>query len=231
MQIQPTIQSNNPVLLISNSDKYATKAKLIKLYTKPFPVWKQIFKRTFDILASISLITIFSPLLVLLAIKTYLHSKGGIIYAQERIGFQGHPFIIYKFRSMIAEAEKDGPALSTLSDPRITPWGKFIRKWKLDELPQLWNILKGDMSFVGPRPERKIYVDQLTEINPSYGYLLNRKPGLTSLGMVEFGYASTLTEMTERMQYDLSYIENNSLLFDFQIIGKTLLLILSGKGK
>lgn len=231
MQIQPTIQSNNPVLLISNSPKSVSKAKLVKLYAKPFPLWKQYCKRVFDILTSFLLLTGFSPIFLLLAIKTFLHSKGGIIYAQERIGFKGQPFIIYKFRSMIADAEKNGPALSSISDPRITPWGKFIRKWKLDELPQLWNILIGDMSFVGPRPERKIYIDQLLEINPSYAYLLNRKPGLTSLGMVEFGYASTLSEMTVRMQYDLRYIENSSLLFDFQIIGKTLLLILSGKGK
>ncbi|MBR2647512.1 MAG: sugar transferase [Sediminibacterium sp.] len=231
MQTQPTIQHNNPVLKITNGDKLTAKAKLVKLYTKSFPPWKLFCKRAVDIIGAISLFILLSPLLLFIAIRTLLHSKGGIIYSQERIGLKGRPFIIYKFRSMIANAEKNGPALSSLNDERITSWGRFMRKWKLDELPQLWNILIGDMSFVGPRPERKIYIDQLIDINPSYAYLLNRKPGLTSLGMIEFGYATTLSEMTVRMEYDLQYIENPSLRKDFQIICKTLLLILWGKGK
>ena len=209
----------------------ATKAKLVKLYSKSFPTWKLLCKRAIDIIGAIGLFVLLSPLFLFIAIKTLLHSKGGIIYSQERIGLKGNPFIIYKFRSMIANAEKNGPELSSVYDERITKWGKFMRKWKLDELPQLWNILIGDMSFVGPRPERKVYIDQLMDINPSYAYLLNRKPGLTSLGMIEFGYATTLSEMTTRMEYDLQYIENPSLRKDFQIICKTLLLILSGKGK
>ena len=132
---------------------------------------------------------------------------------------------------MIVGAEQNGPQLSHANDKRITPWGKIMRKWRLDELPQFLNVLKGEMSLVGPRPERKYYVDQLTEKAPVYKHIHKVKPGITSLGMVQFGYAENLNEMIERMKYDLLYIENMSMAIDFKIMVYTILTILRGKGK
>ncbi len=206
-------------------------AVLIHIHPDLMPDWQRVCKRLIDILISGTSLIVLTPFLVFTAIMVKLSSKGGIIYKQERIGLFGKPFYIYKFRSMYLEAEKAGPALSSKLDPRITPWGRFMRKWRIDEVPQFLNILKGDMSLVGPRPERRHYIDIISESHPHYKYLHKVKPGLTSWGMVQFGYAENVNEMIERMKYDLLYIENCSLALDIKIIMYTFMVIFQGRGK
>lgn len=192
------------------------------------PLWQKIIKRLLDIvIASGGLILLF-PLLIYIAIKIKLDSAGPVFYFQERIGLHGIPFVIFKFRSMYENSEMNGPALSSVNDKRITKWGNTIRKWKLDELPQLLNVIIGDMSLVGPRPERKYYVDKVSEIHPYFKYLHQVKPGLTSLGMIKFGYAQNVEQIIKRMKYDMAYLESYSLYLDFRIIYYTLHSIISG---
>lgn len=187
-------------------------------------------KSALDRMCALLAIILLAPLLVWLAWKTKKSSSGEVLYKQERIGKNGKPFTMLKFRTMKVDAEQGTPQLSSENDNRITEWGKVMRKYRLDELPQLWNVLKGDMSLVGPRPERAYYIEQIVKKSPSYYLLLSVKPGITSWGMVKYGYANTVDKMIERLQFDLIYLNNHSLSIDLKILIYTIRTILTGKG-
>lgn len=191
---------------------------------------ERFVKRSTDILVSVPCLVLFSPLFVIISLAIKWEDGLPIIYKQERIGLHGKPFNIYKFRSMKADAEKDGPILLEIEgDTRLTRVGKFIRAHHLDELPQLWNIVKGDMSLVGPRPERKYYIDQIMEHDPRYTYLYQIRPGATSYATLYNGYTDTMPKMLRRLSLDLYYLEHRSWWFDSKILVKTFINIVFGK--
>jgi exopolysaccharide biosynthesis polyprenyl glycosylphosphotransferase len=213
--------------------EYHGNMPILNLSKKPYSDPKvEFIKRGFDISVSLIFIILLSPVFILVMIFTKLSSKGPIFYTQERIGRWGVPFRIIKFRSMYTDAEKHGPSLSIGNkDTRITPWGRFMRKVRLDEIPQFLNVLKGEMSIVGPRPERQFFIDQIVLEAPEYARLLTLKPGITSIGQIKYGYASTVAEMIKRMKYDLLYLKKYSIEIDLQILLLTIRVVFQGRGK
>ena len=190
----------------------------------------QNIKFFLDKVSSAVALLLLSPLFVYIAWRVKRDSPGPVFFRQERIGYLGQPFWMYKFRTMYVNAEETGPSLSSEDDPRVTPFGRVMRKYRLDELPQFWNVLKGDMSLVGPRPERKYFIDEIVKTAPYYYLLHNVRPGITSLGMVKYGYAASVDKMVERMEYDILYYENMSLTLDLTILIYTVKTVVTGKG-
>lgn len=205
-------------------------APLINVSLEPMPYWQMLLKRVFDYVVSMLALIILSPISLVAICVIKLTSKGPIIYKQERIGQYGKPFMIYKFRSMRADAEMQGPALSSKTDSRVTRFGSFMRKTHIDEIPNFVNVVKGDMSLVGPRPERQFYIDQIVKIAPHYVHLHKVKPGITSWGQVKYGYAENVAQMVQRLRYDMLYLDNMSLYVDMKILIYTLIVVFKGKG-
>lgn len=189
-------------------------------------------KRFLDFLIACVCIIVFAPLFVICFIAILLEDGQPAIYSQERIGLHGKPFNIYKFRSMRSDAEQDGPQLlldGAMNDPRLTRVGRFLRAHHLDELPQLWNVLRGDMAFIGYRPERKFYIDQIMERDPRYELLYKIRPGVTSYATLYNGYTDTIEKMLKRLELDLYYLEHQSMWFDTKVLFKTFISIIFGK--
>jgi exopolysaccharide biosynthesis polyprenyl glycosylphosphotransferase len=250
------IQSSNKEFFIESINKLATNEVSIKaiadipdilsrsfkfnkvegpifheIYPDLMPLWEKNIKRTLDYGISLIAVIILLPFYLIVMLVLKISNGGNIFYTQERIGKNGKPFRIIKFRTMRSDAELDKPLLSSENDPRITKVGKFLRKWRLDEFPQFFNILKGDMSLVGYRAERQYFIEQIMKEAPYYQHLYRARPGITSLGMVKYGYAENVAQMIDRLKFDIIYIENMSLIFDIKIMIHTVLIMLKGKGR
>lgn len=228
---QLTFKVDNPIYeLISHPTALRVDVRAIK---RKLLVYQEtiVIKRMVDIVFSSLVLTLGLPVFLVLMVVTKLTSRGPVFFKQERIGKGQKPFFIYKFRSMQVDAEKAGPQLASDDDPRITKWGKFMRKTHLDELPQFWNVLKGDMAIVGPRPERRCFIQEIKVHKPEYMQLFRLKPGITSIGQVYYGYAENVQQMCERADYDLNYLSSMNLRTDLGIIMQTVKVMAQGKGK
>ena len=219
--------------ILSNQPRTSTifSTPLLKISNGLMPVWQEKIKRLLDVVISLLALMIFSPVFIILAIMIKVSSNGPVFYNQERVGKFGKPFTIYKFRTMFNGAESNGPLLSSSNDSRITGIGQFLRRTHLDEIPQFVNVIWGEMSLVGPRPERKYYIDQIAKEAPYVTHLQKVRPGITSWGQVKYGYASNVDEMVERLQYDMVYLKNISLYVDFKILIYTVMECVKAKGK
>ncbi|MEI6694791.1 MAG: sugar transferase [Bacteroidota bacterium] len=228
IKIIPDIQD---ILLGSVRMSAIFQAPLILISPDLMPAWQQSLKRILDVISSILMLILLSPVYLATAFIIKSSSKGPVFYSHERIGLKGKPFLMFKFRSMYLNAESGTPLLSCKDDARITNFGRFMRKVRLDEIPQFYNVLKGNMSLVGPRPERQFFINEIMKKAPHYRLLHKVKPGITSWGQVKFGYAENVDEMIERLKYDLLYIENMSLATDLKILLYTFIIIMQGRGK
>ncbi len=206
-------------------------ALLIEITSDPMPYWQKAIKRVMDVVFSFSAIILLIPFYIFSAIAVKLSSPGPILFLQDRVGLNGLQFKIIKFRTMFMNSEAAGPQLSSSNDPRITNIGRFMRKTRLDEFPQFINVLLGDMSLVGPRPERQFYIDQIVKIEPQYLHLNRVRPGITSWGQVKYGYAENVEQMLQRMKFDLIYLKNRSLALDIKIMFYTIIIVVKAKGK
>lgn len=228
----PILVSPASLQLVSRLNKLSDVAgePLIDICSARMADSTRNLKRAGDILVSVTALIILAPVFAIFAILVKRDSKGPVFYCQERIGYHKKPFKIIKFRTMVTDAEPTGPRLSSEGDCRVTPLGRFMRKYRLDEIPQFWNVLKGEMSLVGPRPEREYFIRQILKKAPYYSLLHQVRPGLTSWGMVKHGYASTVDEMVERARFDLIYLENISLMVDLKILLHTVNTVIKGRG-
>ena len=223
-----------------NSEIISDKIKMESIFSPEFieilpdsmKNWEKIAKRLIDFFGSLILLIILFPFFIFISLLVKMSSKGPIFYMQERIGKKKKPFNIIKFRSMYIDSEKEGiPLLTKENDKRITKWGKIMRKYRIDELPQFYNVLIGEMSFVGPRPEREYFVNKILPLAPHYKLIFKFKPGITSWGMVKYGYADNIKKMIDRLKFDIIYIKNISIFNDIKVIAYTIIIILQGRGK